>query len=102
MVEVPLHEDPSAPLARVVNGHGPLPSNKKRSFLQRLMAVKSVDELMEQAAESTLRRDLGAFSLTMVGIGEIVGSGIFVLTGTAAADHAGPAVVVSYLIAVSP
>jgi APA family basic amino acid/polyamine antiporter len=64
------------------------------------MATKSVKSLQEQAEGSHMRRTLGAVELTLFGIGEIVGSGIFVLTGTAAADHAGPAVVVSFAIAV--
>ena len=39
---------------------------------------------------SRLKRNLGAFELTMMGIGVIIGSGIFVITGVAAAEHAGP------------
>jgi len=46
-----------------------------------------------------LRRELGAFSLVMLGIGGIIGTGIFVLTGVAAVDHAGPGVSVSFAIA---
>lgn len=42
---------------------------------------------------------MGAWDLTMLGVGEIVGTGIFVLTGTAAANNAGPAVVISFIIA---
>jgi len=51
------------------------------------------------AAEHQLHRTLGPASLIMLGIGEIIGAGIFVITGTAAADHAGPAVLISFLIA---
>jgi APA family basic amino acid/polyamine antiporter len=46
-----------------------------------------------------LKRTLGPFSLVMIGIGGIIGSGIFVYTGTAAAEHAGPAVMLSFVIA---
>src|SRR4030095_4607745 len=46
-----------------------------------------------------LNRTLTARQLVMLGIGAIIGTGIFVLTGTAAANHAGPALVVSFLIA---
>src|SRR5690606_27966788 len=46
-----------------------------------------------------LVRSLGALNLTMLGIGAIIGAGIFVLTGTAAAQHAGPAIVISFLLA---
>ena len=49
--------------------------------------------------ESGLRRTLGAPSLVMLGIGAIIGAGLFSLTGIAAADYAGPAVVISFLIA---
>ncbi|MGH2343922.1 MAG: hypothetical protein ACRDG4_01770 [Chloroflexota bacterium] len=47
----------------------------------------------------SLRRTLSATELTLLGIGAIIGTGIFVLTGTAAADHAGPALTLSFLIA---
>src|SRR5947207_13052273 len=46
-----------------------------------------------------LRRALGPVSLIMIGIGSIIGAGIFVIAGTAAAEHAGPAVLVSFVIA---
>ena len=51
------------------------------------------------ASEHELHRALGPTSLIMLGIGEIIGAGIFVIAGTAAADHAGPAVLLSFLIA---
>jgi basic amino acid/polyamine antiporter, APA family len=50
-------------------------------------------------SDTGLRRVLGAFDLTLLGIGAIIGAGIFVLTGIAAATHAGPAIVVSYVVA---
>ena len=46
-----------------------------------------------------LKRTLGPFQLVALGIGAIIGAGIFVITGTAAAEHAGPAIVISFLIA---
>ena len=46
----------------------------------------------------TLRRALGALNLTTLGIGAIIGAGIFVLTGTAAAQYAGPAIVLSFIV----
>ncbi|KAK9811336.1 hypothetical protein WJX72_002052 [[Myrmecia] bisecta] len=46
-----------------------------------------------------MKRCLGAVDLVMLGIGAIIGAGVFVLTGVAAAEHAGPAVVVSFLVA---
>lgn len=51
------------------------------------------------ASEIHLHRALGPFSLIMIGIGCIIGAGIFVITGTAAAEHAGPAVLISFGIA---
>ena len=65
-----------------------------------LFATKSVDKLRSDAEHgSGLKRALGAFDLVMLGIGAIIGTGIFVLTGTAAANHAGPAVCLSFVIA---
>lgn len=49
--------------------------------------------------EHSLRRTLGKSNLIMLGIGAIIGAGIFVLTGTAASHHAGPAVVISFVVA---
>ncbi len=51
------------------------------------------------AEEHELRRALGPVNLILIGIGSIIGSGIFVYTGTAAAEHAGPAVMLSFVIA---
>ena len=53
----------------------------------------------EDYADSGLKRCLSAFDLTLLGIGAIIGTGIFVLTGIAAANQAGPAVVLSFIIA---
>ena len=51
------------------------------------------------ADDNELRRTLGPVHLTMIGIGAIIGAGIFVLTGHAAAGYAGPGVVISFAIA---
>ncbi len=53
----------------------------------------------EIAEAHELHRALGPVHLTMIGIGCIIGAGIFVITGTAAAEHAGPAVLISFVIA---
>jgi APA family basic amino acid/polyamine antiporter len=63
-----------------------------------LFATKSIDELTRTGA-SPLRRVLGPVDLTALGIGAIIGTGIFVLTGQAAAAHAGPAIVLSMVLA---
>jgi hypothetical protein len=60
---------------------------------------KSIDQLRADAASGTLRRALGPVQLTMLGIGAIIGAGIFVLTGQAAAMHAGPGIILSFVIA---
>lgn len=62
--------------------------------------IKSVESLREQASDGDgLKRTLGAFDLIMLGVGVVVGAGIFVVTGRAAALNAGPAVVLSFIIA---
>src|SRR5579862_3371259 len=66
----------------------------------QLLATKSIDELHEQESSGNqLRRALNATHLTLLGIGGIIGTGIFVLTGTAAANHAGPALPLSFIVA---
>jgi APA family basic amino acid/polyamine antiporter len=67
---------------------------------KQLFAVKGVDLLMaEMAGEHGLRRVLGPVSLTALGVGAIIGAGIFVLTGLAANVYAGPALAVSFIVA---
>ena len=66
---------------------------------KRLFSTKPVGELHEADIGNELQRTLDARALVLLGIGAIIGTGIFVLTGTAAANHAGPALVVSFLIA---
>src|SRR2546426_1912912 len=65
-------------------------------------ATKSIALLRAEAdatGEGTLKKTLGALNLTTLGIGAIIGAGIFVLTGLAAARHAGPAVPLSFVAA---
>jgi APA family basic amino acid/polyamine antiporter len=64
-----------------------------------LFTKKSLAELRAEADRSVLHRSLGPVHLTALGIGSIIGTGIFVLTGTAASQNAGPALVLSMLIA---
>ncbi|MGO9640080.1 MAG: amino acid permease [Candidatus Acidiferrales bacterium] len=67
-----------------------------------LFAKKPMNMLLaeaDEAGEHTMRRTLGAWSLTSLGVGAIVGAGIFVLTGEAAAQYAGPAIVLSFILA---
>src|ERR1700723_1420793 len=64
-----------------------------------LFATKSIADYQEEAAGRHLVRALGIPALIAFGIGGIIGTGIFVLTGLAAAQHAGPAIVISFIIA---
>jgi APA family basic amino acid/polyamine antiporter len=69
------------------------------SLLARMLARKPLAAVHAEAAEAALKPTLGRLQLLMIGIGCIIGAGIFVRTGNAAAVHAGPAVVLSFLIA---
>ena len=67
-----------------------------------LFARKPLDALMKEAGdtgEHSLKRVLGPVNLVTLGIGAIIGAGIFVLTGEAAAQYAGPAIMLSYVLA---
>src|SRR5213083_627585 len=65
-----------------------------------LLRRKSVTQLQADAlTDQRLKRALGATNLTALGIGAIIGTGIFVLTGTVAAQNAGPAVILSFVLA---
>src|SRR5271170_287379 len=69
--------------------------------MANLLAVKPLSSLRQEAGEEgehTLRRSLGPVNLITLGIGAIIGAGIFVLTGQAAAQSAGPAIVVSFIL----
>jgi APA family basic amino acid/polyamine antiporter len=67
-----------------------------------LFATKPISTIIAEAEESgehTFKKALSAIDLTMLGIGAIIGTGIFVLTGQAAGKHAGPAVIISMVLA---
>jgi APA family basic amino acid/polyamine antiporter len=67
-----------------------------------LFASKPLDVLLKEAGEGgehSLKRALGPVNLVTLGIGAIIGAGIFVLTGQAAAQYAGPAIMLSYVLA---
>jgi basic amino acid/polyamine antiporter, APA family len=69
--------------------------------MANLFVKKSIAALKAEAAaggEHSLKRSLSGFNLVMLGIGAIIGAGIFVLTGTAAARNAGPAVILAFVI----
>jgi APA family basic amino acid/polyamine antiporter len=65
----------------------------------RLFITKPLDQLIHESKDSGgLKRSLSALNLTTLGIGAIIGAGIFVLTGQAAAQYAGPAIVLSFVV----
>src|SRR4051794_33296195 len=70
--------------------------------MAKLFATKPIDVLMVEAQETgehSLRRALGPINLLTLGIGAIIGAGIFVITGQAAAQFAGPAILFSFILA---
>src|ERR1700739_4618596 len=70
--------------------------------MSRLLRIKPLSQLSAEACEEgehTLRRSLGALNLVTLGIGAVIGAGIFTLTGQAAALHAGPSVALSFVLA---
>ena len=69
-------------------------------MIPRLFKVKPVQQFLTESAnpEHSFKKTLTATNLTALGVGAIVGAGIFVLTGQAAAQYAGPAIVISFII----
>ncbi len=73
---------------------------QQSNWLMNLFRRKRITELQaEVLADHRLKRALGPFNLTALGIGAVIGAGIFVLTGQAAAKYAGPAIVFSFVLA---
>ncbi|MES2755327.1 MAG: amino acid permease [Pseudomonadota bacterium] len=70
-----------------------------RSIFERMWARKSVAQVQRETETSELKRTLGKWNLLLLGVGCIIGAGIFVRTGSAAALHAGPAVLLSFVVA---
>src|ERR1043165_2195160 len=66
-----------------------------------LFKKKDVAHLIEESheGEHTLHKTISTFHLVMIGVGVIIGAGLFSITGIAAGQHAGPAVTISFLIA---
>ena len=69
-------------------------------MIRDLFIKKTLQQLDEEANSNKhgLKRHLGLLNLTLLGIGSVIGAGIFVLTGTAAQMHAGPAIVLSFIL----
>ncbi|MCX6991243.1 MAG: amino acid permease, partial [Chlamydiae bacterium] len=66
-----------------------------------LFVKKSVRSLLQENSKkkNSLKRSLSALNLTAIGIGAIIGAGLFVLTGQAAAEYAGPGITISFILA---
>jgi len=70
------------------------------TFIGRLTKTKSIAQLQDEAnSDNKFNRTLGSFQLLMLGVGSIIGTGIFVLSGQTAANFAGPAVILSFILA---
>ena len=69
------------------------------SLKHNLLRKKPLPKLQRGSVSSALKRELGILDLIVLGVGSIVGTGIFVLTGVAAATHAGPGLILSFVIA---
>ena len=67
--------------------------------MKSLFRTKSIESIIEGAKKNSLKKTLGALDLVLLGIGCTIGTGIFVLTGIAAAEYAGPAISISYFLA---
>src|SRR5258708_374485 len=70
--------------------------------MTNLSATKSIDTLMQEAQETSehsLKRTLGPVNLVMLGIGAIIGAGLFVRTAAAIADRSGPSVTLAFIVA---
>lgn len=69
------------------------------NLIQQVFRKKPIPVLQDGEVRSSLKKQLGAMDLIVLGVGSIVGTGIFVLTGVTAATHAGPGLLLSFLLA---
>ncbi|ORX71778.1 amino acid transporter [Linderina pennispora] len=70
-----------------------------RHIWNRMTARKPIEQILREGQRTQMNRTLSRLDLIAIGIGAIIGTGIFVLTGIAAAEDAGPAIIVSFIIA---
>lgn len=71
----------------------------KMAILSKRKSLETLSPLAASEEDKGLKRCLGPWRLTMLGVGSTVGAGIFVMTGTAAANFAGPAIILSFILA---
>lgn len=67
--------------------------------MKKLLRKKPIDDLLHKKGTMQLQKTMGPFDLMLLGVGAIVGTGIFILPGTVSAQHAGPGIVFSFIIA---
>ena len=87
---------------RGVRGGPRLERRPPEENMAKLFATKPLNTILAEAQETgehSLKRALGALNLVTLGIGAIIGAGIFVITGQAAAQFAGPAIIISFIFA---
>lgn len=70
-----------------------------KALIRSALRIRTIESILSHVKDNKLTKTMGAMDLVLFGIGCTIGTGIFVLTGIAAAEHAGPAIAVSYLIA---
>ena len=75
------------------------PNQARPRGASQLMLRKPIAHVEAEIESSKLKRTLGPLNLTMLGVGSTIGAGIYVMTGTAAANYAGPAVLLSFVLA---
>lgn len=73
-------------------------STPARGGIGRLFIRKPIEQMLAEHEKSELKKSFGAWNLVLLGIGCIIGTGIFVLTGRAAAEFAGPGIMISFVI----
>ncbi|MFT8484006.1 MAG: amino acid permease, partial [Gluconobacter cerinus] len=77
----------------------PLPIQSSSSASATAARRKSLEQIMSENEAHGLKRSLTATQLILLGVGSTIGAGIYVMTGTAAAEYAGPSVLVSFVVA---
>lgn len=65
---------------------------------RKIFKKKPINDLLSTNADKTLKRSIGPFSLILLGLGSIIGAGIFIVTGVSAANYSGPALLLSFII----
>ena len=89
----------SGKMPALLVGEHQMANGQKRGIIERMFARKTIAQVQRETANSELKRTLGKWNLLLLGVGCIIGAGIFVRTGSAAALHAGPAVLLAFVVA---